>query len=375
MNVKEIGEIKRRVRRDRSNMAAVYGCYVRDGGEVIAKFRAPLGTMPENEADKYMALFKKTLGGTLGKTLKDLSFPTKHVANHDPRHARLMSLRKSGVSDEATLNELYQEIINSVHMEGNYLILIGCDVYDVPFKTTDDVDQGDSEESFTYLLCAICPVKETAPNLHYVHEESQFHDGGMMQAVSAPALGFMFPAFDNRATNIYGALMYTKSSKEDYTDFIEAVFGTPSTPAADAQKQSFDSILSSQLGEECSMEVVNALHDRASQMAQLHKESKVPDVLTVDRNEVESFLNEGGVSPEKINDVGDAFDEVFGAGAAIPLGNIVDTKHYTVKTSAATIKVDVDRIRDIEVRTIGGCKYICIPADEEIEANGITIGA
>ena len=28
MNEKEIGEIRRRVRRDRSNMTAIYGCYV-----------------------------------------------------------------------------------------------------------------------------------------------------------------------------------------------------------------------------------------------------------------------------------------------------------------------------------------------------------
>lgn len=372
MNTKEIGEIKRRARRDRSNITAIHGCYVRDSGEVIAKFRAPLGEMSENEADKYMALFKKTLAGTLGKTLKDISFPTKLVANQDPRHARLMTLRKSSGDDKTALDELYQEIINSIHMDENYLILIGCDVYDVPFKSSDDTEHA-GDETFTYLLCAICPVKETAPNLHYVHEKSSFHDGGMMQAVNAPVLGFMFPAFDNRATNIYGALMYTKSSREDYGEFVEAVFGTTGPVAADAQKESFDEILSSHLGDECSVSVIYALHERAAEMVQLHKEAKVPDLLTVDRNAVESLLNEGGVSPEKINDVGDAFEDVFGASAEVPLGNIVDTRHYTVKTSSAVIKVAIDRAQDIEVRTIGGRKYICIPAEEGIEANGIAI--
>ena len=39
MNTKEIGEIRRRIRRDRSNMTAVYGCYVNDKKEIITQFR------------------------------------------------------------------------------------------------------------------------------------------------------------------------------------------------------------------------------------------------------------------------------------------------------------------------------------------------
>ena len=37
MNVKEIGEIRRRVRRDRSNMTAIYGCYVNGQKEIFFK--------------------------------------------------------------------------------------------------------------------------------------------------------------------------------------------------------------------------------------------------------------------------------------------------------------------------------------------------
>ena len=58
---KEIGEIRRRVRRDRSNMTAIYGCYVNDNKEIISEFRQSVGTMPENEAEKYFALFKQIL--------------------------------------------------------------------------------------------------------------------------------------------------------------------------------------------------------------------------------------------------------------------------------------------------------------------------
>lgn len=372
MNAKEIGEIRRRIRRDRANMTAIYGCYVKEDGKIISTFRSSLGTMPENEADKYMKLFKKTLSGTQGKTLNDIIFRTKQVADKEARHDLLMTLCQNGLDDEDRRNELYRAIIASVKMETNYLILLGHDTYDIPFKTKDDVKHADSsEETFTYILCAVCPVKETTSNLHYVHDESVFHDGGMIQAVNKPEMGFLFPAFDDRSTNIYGALFYNKDTSDDRQEFIDAVFGASSPSAADQQKKTFDAILSSNLGEECSIDVIQALHDKAVEMMQMHKESKNPEILTVDRNTVESILN--GASPEKINDFGDAFDEAFGMNANIPLANIVDTKHYVVKTQDAVIKVAADQSGAVEVRKIGGLTYVCILAEGEIEVNGIQL--
>ena len=153
MNTKEIGEIKRRVRRDRSNMQVVYGCYVGADKKIISNFKAGVGTMPENEAEKYFALFKKTLSGTLGKTLHDISFSTKQVAEHDGHHNLLMEARRTALSEDKIRNELYQRIVEAIDLECNYLILFGCDTYDVPFKTKDDVEQDDcSDESFTFLF-------------------------------------------------------------------------------------------------------------------------------------------------------------------------------------------------------------------------------
>ena len=83
MNTKEIGEIRRRQRRDRSNMTTIFGCYVNDKKEIISEFSQSLGMMPENEAEKYFGLLRRTLGGTLGKNLIDITFQTSQVADYD----------------------------------------------------------------------------------------------------------------------------------------------------------------------------------------------------------------------------------------------------------------------------------------------------
>ena len=85
-----------------------------------------------------------------------------------------MQLRKTGLADEQLRINFYKKVIESVNLKENYLILLGCDSYDVPFKSKDDSVQSDaSDETYTYLLCAICPVKQAKANLRYVAEEKE----------------------------------------------------------------------------------------------------------------------------------------------------------------------------------------------------------
>ena len=373
MNNKEIGEIRRHLRRDRSNMPAIYGCYVNDNKEIISQFRQPLGIMPENEAEKYFALLKRSLSGTIGKNLIDITFRTAQVAD-SPEHKLLMGLRESGLKDEEMLDAFYKKVIETVSLEGIYLILLGCDSYDVPFKSKDGESQRDnSDEVYTYIICAICPVKQTKATLHYVPEEKQFHDGAMNQIVSAPELGFLFPAFDDRATNIYNALYYTHDIKESHEDFVTAVFNTPIPKPAAEQKKSFEALLTNALDEECNLDVVQTVHDQICQRIELHKESKVPEPLMISKEEVKDVLASCGVTDPHIAKFSVDYDEAFGFEAQLHPKNIIDDRHFEIHTPDVSIKVAPDRSDLIETRVIGGVKYILINAEEDVEVNGVNI--
>ena len=137
MNEKEIGEIRRRTRRDRSNMTSIYGCYVNGQKEIISSFKQSVALMPENEAEKYFGLLRRTLSGSVGKNLIDITFKTSQVAD-SPEHKLLMDLRKTELSDESLRYTFYQKVIESVPLTESYLILLGFDTYDVPFKSKDD---------------------------------------------------------------------------------------------------------------------------------------------------------------------------------------------------------------------------------------------
>ena len=373
MNEKEIGEIRRHLRRDRSNMTAIYGCFVNDNKEIISEYRASTGIMSENEADKYFAILRKALSGSVGKNLIDLTFKTSQVAG-SPEHELLMKLRESKLQDEELRMTLYKKMIDTIVLEGNYLILLGCDAYDVPFKSKDDTLQNDSaDETFTYLICAVCPVKQTKPNLHYVPEEKTFHDGAMNQPVSAPEIGFLFPAFDNRSTNIYNALYYTHNTKENQDALIEAVFNTPVPKPAAEQKKCFEALLATALGDECNLDVVQTVHEQLCERMELHKESKVPDPLLIDKNVLKDVLSSCGVSETGVAKFSVQYDEAFGFEAELHPKNIIDSKRFEIHTPDIAIKIDPTRTDLVETRVIGGVKYIMINADEDVEVNGVSI--
>lgn len=373
MNEKEIGEIRRHMRRDRSNITAIYGCYVNDNKEIIAEYRAGTGIMSENEADRYFGILKKVLSGSLGKNLIDITFKTSQVAG-SPEHKLLMDLRDCKLQDDDLRISFCKKIIESVAIDGNYLILLGCDSYDVPFKSKDDFQQNESsDETYTYIICAVCPVKQTKANLHYVPEEKLFHDGAMSQPVAAPEIGFIFPAFDNRSTNIYNALYYTHNTKESQDALVEAIFNAPIPKPAAEQKKCFEALLTSTLGDECSMDVVQTVHEQICERIELHKESKVPEPLLIDKEVIKDVLSSCGVSEENVAKFSVQYDEVFGFEAELHPKNIIDSKHFEVTTPDVAIKVDPTRTDLVETRVIGGIKYILINADENVEVNGVSI--
>lgn len=372
MNEKEIGEIRRRVRRDRSNMTAIYGCYVNAQKEIISEFKRSTGIMPENEAEKYFGLMKRVLTGSVGKNLLDIRFRTAQVADSQ-EHKLLMDLRKELDKEELRM-ELYRKIIENIHFDDGFLILLGRDSYDVPFKSKDDETQADaSNETYTYLLCAVCPVKLTKPTLRYDAQTKEFHDGGANNVAAAPEAGFLFPAFDDRATNIYNALYYTRSPKDNHDALVQALFHVEPPKPAFEQKKSFEALLGAALADECSLEVVQTVHEQLRQSIDMHKESKVAEPLLISKEQVKSALYSCGVSDTSLSKFSVEFDEVFGHEAELHPKNIIDNKRFEIATPDVSIKVNPERSDLIETRVIGGVKYLLICADENVEVNGVSI--
>lgn len=375
MNLKEVSELRRRFRPEKSAVSRVYGCYVNGSSrEIISYLDESLGNMPLEEAEKYLSLLKKSLSGALGKNLIDVVFSTAQVADSD-EHRLLSALRESALKDGEIRETFYRAVIDALDMgDNNYLILLAHDAYDVPHRGRDgEADPDRSEEVFSYILCSVCPVKNCKMELGYFPGENEFHSCAAGQVVSAPELGFLFPAFDDRAANIYNALFYSRKADQIHQEFLDAVFRTEPPMSAAEQKEAFEEALSGALEEAYNLEVAQAVHGRLLEKIEAHKEDKEAEPLALSAGEIGGILRDCGVAEDKAEAFQSRCGEAFG-GAALNPENLIDVKHFDVKTEHAAISIDPAYSYLVETRIIDGRKYLLIPAGEGVEVNGLSVG-
>ena len=387
MNQRDFSEIRRRLNPDKRNQSVIRGCYVSHDGQVISTFALPLYGMAQEEVEKYMAIFKRCLSGTAGQNLLNVEFTAKQTMEGE-EHKLLMDLRASALKDDMAVNEFYGKVVSyiqamkeqevqSVEADANacnYLILMTCDGYDISYKDkNDETDADRSTDVFSYILCAVCPVKPTKPALGYFAAEGEFHNKPTDWMVAMPEVGFMFPAFEEGGANIYTAMFYTRDSGNTHDEFVKNIFGAEPQMPASTQKETFQAVLQEALQEECSLDVMQAVHETVSTMIEERKADKSAEPLKLTRQDVKDVLESSGVSQEKMDAFDHQYTEAFGAYAELPAVNMVTPKTFKVNTPSVTINVDPAHSDLIETRIIDGRRYILVLADGDVAVNGVNV--
>lgn len=371
MNDREIASIRRRMRPDKNNIGRIRGCYVNDNHTIISEFDQMLGLISTDEAEEILSLLRRVLSGSIGRNLIDISFSNQQVLDSD-EHRLLSALRGSGLSDDDAVKAFFDKTISSLELEGSYFILLANDKYDI-FTYNEDGEKNESTEMFSYILCAICPIKASKPSLGYSLSENKFKNIIRDSMISAPELGFMFPAFESNSANIYGALFFTRDISLSHEAFSKAVFNTEMPLPATEQTESIAGILSSTVAEGCSLELVQAVQGQLLELTADHKANKEDEPLMLSSKDMGALLRFGGVSEETVSSFSEKLEEDLGSSVAVPPANILDIKKFEVKTPEVTVKVAPEHSDLIETRIIDGTKYLLIRADGDVEVNGIRI--
>jgi vacuolar-type H+-ATPase subunit E/Vma4 len=371
MTDRELRELKRRWRPERCNIERVVGCFVNENKEIIARINQSLALCDDAVKERLLGVLKKAMSGSLGIQLSEMDFSTRQVSEGE-EHKLLMSLRSTRLRDGEVLERFYTKVKDAVKLEGNFVILLANDVYDVRTRHSDG-ELGESNESFSYLVCAVCPLKDAPDALTFRESDSLFHTAGASGILASPELGFTFPAFDNRTTNIYGAVYYAKSRSESYGDFTRAVFNSEPPMPQKAQRTAFGESLSAALADECDMSTVKAVQSVLCEMIESHKESRDPEPLTLTKEGLKSVLENCGASEEVREKFGEKMDASFGTGASVTPKNIIATNSFEVKMPEVKITISPEFRDLISTREINGESYITIKVSGPVEINGIPV--
>lgn len=368
---KEISEIKRQFTPSVCSISRICGCYVDGEKNKKTEFKEAFLSLPEEDMFKYFEILRKSLSGTIGKNLITLDFPLE-TEKEGGTQEFLLRLRNSRLQDDELLDSFYDRVIDIYEYTGNYLILLIHDAYDIPGRTSDGLDMEDaSDEVYSYILCCICPVDLSKPGLSYNELQNTFQNRTRDWVVGMPDLGFLFPAFHDRSTDIHSSLYYSKNANDLHEPFIERLFGCPLPLAADFQKETFQAIIEETLGDACDYDTVKTIHENLNEMLEEHKDA--PEPLILDKYQVKALLESSGVEEEQLQDFDKNFDEAAGEKASIYATNIANPRAFEVKTPDVIVKVNPERTDLIETREIGGRQCLVIAVDGGVEVNGILV--
>jgi len=328
MNKKEVLELKRRFKKEAATFTRVCGCYVDGNHNKVCKFGNTFLNLEEDEFYKYLEIANKALSGTIGNNLLELKFPIEEEEVGGRQHI-LMALRASKLEDENLLDTFYDLVIDTYDHAGNYLIVLFHDAYDVTSRTSDNNNLDESEEVYEYLICAICPVDLSKPGLGFLEDEHRIGPRVRDWVVGAVDTAFLFPAFNDRSTDIHSTLFYTKNTKEPHSEFMANGLGCGIERTATEQKMAFHSIVRNVLGAEDEhtddvlLDLQQNLSDMIGEYAETHDDDE--DVFLLDKEVVTKLLADSEISEEKAAKIEKSVDEAFGEKPPAA-ENVIDSK-------------------------------------------------
>ncbi len=371
MNKKEVLEIRKQYKPEECSITRICGCYVNGDKEIVAESRDAFLSLPDEEIFKYLTIFKQTLSGTIGKNLLNMEFP---LAQERPGGTQdfFLQLRNSRLQDDMLLQEFYQKIIDHYDYGENYYIILIHVAYDIPGRASDGSEMFDaSDEVYEYILCSICPVHLSKEGLCYNPETNHMENRIRDWLVEPPAKGFLFPAFNERSTDIHSLLYFSKQAEDLQPEFIEHALGCTFPMSAGNQKNAFQSVIMNTLGEECEYDVIRNIHDNLNEIIEETKEAPEPPVLT--KPELKRLLSSSGVTEERMETFDANFDHIAGEKAEFLVPNIAETRKFCIETPDIIIKVNPERADLVETRIINGRQCLVIEMNDQVEVNGVLI--
>lgn len=406
---RDILEVKRRFKKEACTFTRMCGCYVDSNKNKVVELNENFLNLDDEEFYKYLEIAKKVLSGTIGNNLLELNF-SKEEEGQGGKQQYLLGLRESGLKNPELLSHLYDMIIENYDYVGNYLILIFHDAYDVMTKTKDDLRLDESEEVYTYLLCAICPVNLSKPGLGYREAENRIGVRIQDWVVSVPDVGFLYPSFIERSTDVNTVTYYVRDAKDSHADFIQSVLGCEAKRTATEEKDAFHGIVKRTLApiieqsDDVLMEIQENLHTLVEEKEAEEEELVLgePEEFTLTPEIIKEVLTQSEIPDAAVSLIQEHFAEEF-HDAPPAVKHLVDEKAIEKNQKAkkeirlleevaslrqelkekkdeeekavsdVVLRIKPEKAEQMKTEIIDGQRYLMIPVEEKetIHLNGV----
>ena len=306
----------------------------------------------------------------IGKNLLNLVFRTENgvaVPNRDT----LMQMLNSELKEPQVLQAYFEKIRDSYAYVDNYYIMLVYGVYDVPGKTADGIEMEDaSDVVYKFNLTLLCPLKPSKAGLMYNPVDNSLENAMRNMMVEMPMNGFLFPAFNERMSDVHAALYYTKKPSELNDSLLMDVFGCEIPATAGKQNEMFINAI--EAVEEMTFDKAKAIYSNMREHEMELKDSQ--EEVVVDKKETARILEESGFEEEEIQAFTKTFDEATEENGKVLLSNVFEgSNKLKIKSGKTEVSLPVEHTDAIEVRKIDGKNCIVIEISDDLLVNGVKI--
>ncbi|MBI6875544.1 DUF4317 family protein [Clostridium aciditolerans] len=390
MNKKDLADLRKEFKLSSYMMPIkeIYSVYLKkDNGEIITRELNYFEMMDIEKKELYLDNFKKVLTGTIDTKVFELDFMMKNVDENTIDEASVEESTQiilyNALTSGSSITECADKIVDKISKHYTYdtdivINFVKAEYYKGNKKRNEEADEAidDYVQAIEFILCSINKVDVPKKVLKFDYSEMKFKPTSALDItvnLSSPLDGFMFPSFSSEYVDVNKVIYYSSKSKQMNTIFVEEVLESSVKPTAIEEKESFNIILNTVVGDKIKPETMQEIYEQINE--KIEDSEDIEEEPTVDMKEVEKILENSGIENTEV--VKSAFEQVCGGDYDFKVKNIVPdfgSKSIKIENEATSIIINPNELSGIrQVRDKDGKKYLMIEITEDVEINGFRL--
>lgn len=415
MNKKDLADLRKEFKLNSYMMPIkeIYSVYLKkDNGEIITKELNYFEMMDMEKRELYLNNFKKVLTGTIDAKIFELDFKmynstqtqnevaaassinTPELQNlnvatnqEDKNESGFISTQtilynalSSGQSIVEYADSVVEKMAKNYTYETDIVInFVKAEYFKGNKKRKEEADESidDYVQAIEFILCSVNKVDVPKKALKFDYAEMAFKPNSALDTVinlNSPLDGFVFPSFSSDYVDVNKVVYYSSKAKQMNTVFVEDILDCSIKPTGIEEKESFNAILNTVVGDKIKPETMQEIYERINEKLEYQDEEGEEDP-SVDMKEIKNVLEESGI--KETESLQSAFEQICGGDYEFKIKNIVpdfNSRSIKIENETTNITITPKELSSVrQVRDKNGKKCLLIELTEDVQINGFKL--
>jgi len=382
LNKKDIANIRKEFKLDnyRMNIREIFNVYVKkESGEIYHHISQPFQMLEQEAQELFLTNFKKVLTGNLDTKLFQLKF--RQDVEDSTQRILFNGLHMASTDWKESMLQIVEKMFSHSVYEFDTVVTFIRGEYRKATRKRDMVtEEGGDDETFSshFILCSVNKTDQPKKALLFDYIEKEFKSNNAVDPIinlTSPLSGFMFPTFSDNSADVNHILYCSGKANQPDITFIEEVLHCEDIITAVEDKDSFELILKTVIGDEVDSKVISSVYEEIDKLVQENNEDEESEIESpmLDYRDVERILTVSGVENVDTARVEHAFKAVvadetheFKASSILP-------KTIKIETKIATVSIDPKELGNVKYITFNGKQCLLLEVNEDVVVEGFRL--